>query len=674
MGLQRFDPRLPWKVVFDDQENYENAPLSKAGLFEFRLIGLDVKRSSTLNFLGATRPTRGREEATKLTLTLLPDVRLPLLGSPQLRITRAEDDLGREIAFETNAKMGSDAFYGEESWGKERAVLQLALPASDARKLAHLEGVAVYVAVVKREKWEIPDLLAKKTWTRDFTSGQQLFHATIKAAPLAPNSVSFEINVTQSNSTDEADPDEIFAPLLSTDQIFAALRIEDANGALQSRGFRASIGQGNTTANTTFISASASLDGANPGQPLALPLKLIFDAPVELVQTQVPFAFENVPLPSIVAPAFAPSFVALNPAKAPSPFPLVSPAEAATLAGIGPMKFDFENVTLRAALDELAGQSGTPFGYGNGTPPGTLDKTLSLHLETRSFDRAFAEIMDEAGVKAILFRASNTLWSVGYGVPDAGREAPLSGTELFPARVMQLRSTLFQAVDLSDAGSKQGQQNSGLSVNLDLLPDARWFHIGLLQARLTRAEDEAGRSLLLAPDNGQPWSYGKFGLKTPAKGAKMLAHLEGTTFYTVATKFEKWEVPDLLSAPQWTRSFQSGKDKTELTLKPMLKDEKRLILGIEIRSNRPVGEGLNARPLLATLALSRTLQIVDANGALLRNYSYNGGGDNRSKKLSGEFYLANGKPLALPLHFVYSAPVEAVQTEVPFAFENVPLP
>ena len=295
--LRRFGSYKPWELVFGESEEYEGTLASRQGLFGFRLIGLGSTASKSVDFRNGKATPLKQDARLKIEMALTPELRLPLLGAPQLRVTRAEDETGRSLVLPQRDKPTSGLYYSEEGWGKERATLLLDAPATGARRLAVLEGVAVYVAVAKREKWEIADLLSAPEWTREFSNGEQVFRVTFRAALLTDRSLSFSAEVTEASSTGDAEPDDVFHPLLESDQIFAALRIEDTNGALQRRHSSSSIGQGATTTQTAFFSATASFDGNKPGLPLTTPLKLSFDAPLKLVQTEVPFSFKNLPLP-----------------------------------------------------------------------------------------------------------------------------------------------------------------------------------------------------------------------------------------------------------------------------------------------------------------------------------------------------------------------------------------
>ena len=379
------------------------------------------------------------------------------------------------------------------------------------------------------------------------------------------------------------------------------------------------------------------------------------------------------------------------------PFPLVAPEAAQKAALPTPLVFHFQDVTLRAALDELQKQSGVPLDNLNNALAETLDKTLTLDLETLSFNEAFREITDEAGVKASLQRWNyDQPWRVDFNQTDYSANAQQSAQGLFSARLTGVTDVLSKSVDLNNAKTPARSQEHFLNASLALLPDVRLPIIGSSRSRVTRAEDEAGHSLIAPPDpndgDNSAWSFynnnwqrsrANLRLKAPAEGARALAHLDGVMIYALVTKAEKWEVPDLLAQPTWTRHFESGEATFDVTITPTLKENK-LTLKVEVASNQTVDYERVSHPLLAYGPILEALKIEDANGIEFHNNGSSSSSDNDNAKLTvtANYYPRdtngnadeNGAAPALPLKMTFNAPVGVVQTEVPFSFENVPLP
>ena len=384
------------------------------------------------------------------------------------------------------------------------------------------------------------------------------------------------------------------------------------------------------------------------------------------------------------------------------PFPLVAPAQAEKLAVPQNIKLDLNGVTLAAALDELQKQSGVALFYQTQIPSSALSKMISVHLETRSFHRAFDEIMDEAGVTASLDRLNyNWPWRVVFDQSEYGASAPQSQSGLFRARLTRLDLVRLKAVFLDDEAGEPNRRvrSDDLRVTLTLLPDERLPGVGLSQTRFTRAEDDKGRSLLPADPNPNRQFVNRYNfydhgighsvnnailtLAPPASDAGTLAHLEGVAVYALVTKPQVWQVPDVLAQQEWKRSFQDGAQKFDVTLAPQLKDEKTIAVNIEVNSSQSASESQIPPPMMSPAAIVDALQIVDANGAIYvgeldGSDSVNG---EPKIKVTARFYRLNNdnddkpsQPLALPVKLIFNAPLGVVQTEAPFSFENLPLP
>ena len=384
------------------------------------------------------------------------------------------------------------------------------------------------------------------------------------------------------------------------------------------------------------------------------------------------------------------------------PFPLVAPEKAQQLAVERPIVLDFDDATLGTVLDELKKQSGVAFEIQRGSGKEQLDKKLSIHLETPSFNRAFREIMDEAGAKATLQDwASNQSLQLFFGYEEERGNMPQAGVGLFEIALSNFTTSFNKTVSFRDIKAPERSENNSLTANLGLRSDPRLPVVGSPQARLTRADDDQNRSLIPQLDENErnqqrmnrysfynnSWQQknASVNLSAPAPDAKTLAHLEGAVIYVVVTKIEKWEVPDLLAAPNWTRTFQSGGQTIAFKIEATPNaDEEQGGLKVKIEANSSNAEQSYETigyPLEQVEPIMSAIQIEDANGVRLGNQGYNAtGGQNmviRVTFLPGEMEVAadGTRPkLQGPFKFVMNAPVEIVQTEVPFAFENLPLP
>ena len=389
------------------------------------------------------------------------------------------------------------------------------------------------------------------------------------------------------------------------------------------------------------------------------------------------------------------------------PFPLISPAQAEKLVFETPLKLDLKDVTVAAALESLQLQSGVKLDLERvDYSERTLAKRVSVRVETRSFNRAFEAIMDAAKLQATLendnyYDAKRVNFNASASSKLTG---PQSAQGLFGARLSSLAVTLSKTVDLRQAKRPARRQSDVLNASLTLMPDLRWPLVGAPRSRLTRADDDQGRSLLRAAKQDDAIDIytfydDRFGrsrldlkMSAPAPDAKTLAHLEGVVVYTLVTRTETWEVPDVLKQPAWKRVFQDGGQTFEMTITPRLGGQNdapgvppsTLRLAIEVLSNQggPVYE--IGPPMLSGAAIVAALKIVDANGVVLRakggglDYGNNGELTTQATFSAAKTYHGNDddqpKSLALPLKLTFDAPLGVAQTEAPFSFENVALP
>ncbi len=387
------------------------------------------------------------------------------------------------------------------------------------------------------------------------------------------------------------------------------------------------------------------------------------------------------------------------------PFPLVAPAKAQELAVPKPIVLDFDDAPLSTVLDELQKQSGVIFtNYLPGNNIKQLATKLSIHLETPSFERAFREIMGEAGLKGRLQDwGGNGELQLAFGIESAAEKPLQSGVGLFGIELSNLSLTLNKSVDLSNSDAPQRFERLYLNATLTLQSDPRLPIIGSPQTRLARAEDEQGRSLIPQLDENERAQnrinrFGFYGnssweqkratvnLSPAAADAKTLAHLDGVVVYAVVSKTEKWEVPDLLAQPQWTRSLESGGETIAFVVEAALnEDASEGGLKVKIEANSASDEEQSYErigyPLSQVEPIIKAIRIEDANGMVLRSSGSNStGGKNiviRTTFLPENVQVnENWVPAKIqgPLKFVMTAPTEVVQTEVPFSFANVPLP
>ena len=397
------------------------------------------------------------------------------------------------------------------------------------------------------------------------------------------------------------------------------------------------------------------------------------------------------------------------------PYPTLSPTEVEDLvSGDTRIALHLRDVTLESALQTLEKQSGIPLGMDRTFSPADrveLEKTLSIDLETRSFNEAFDAIIKGANANAKLTRMGNSTgemsWTVLFNlkvpslilVPHAVirrsriqvndsnstvrlstkdsslERAPQSGVGRFQIQVNDLSSTLSQTVTAGANNTFTRAQTNQLGINFQLVPDPQMPDAALPILRVSRAEDEQGRSLLAPPRPLFPGferrnygaSYNFSDLKSLPDDTRKLAHLEGVAICTLPSAHETWEVPDLLNAAGWTHEFGSNGQTYSFTVASAKRDKETISVKLEIT---PSFDGQR-------LVGKMKLQNSDGRVFSMRELSSDG------TTIEARFSLSDGAttdktagepaPFA-PLRLSFDVPTQWVQTAVPFSFENVPLP
>ena len=373
---------------------------------------------------------------------------------------------------------------------------------------------------------------------------------------------------------------------------------------------------------------------------------------------------------------FAPTIERINGV----PFALISPAQAAALLPAKMLVFHLREVTLRAALLDLQKQSGVSLELADDP---ALGKLVSLDLETRSFQDALRAITGAAGLATQLTQREQEggAWRVVFGDQP---EAVQTGDAPFQVRILAVQSNFYNAVKPRGEGFKRQRIESA---NVQLVPviDLRWPLAGHPRFRFTRAEDEMGRSLLPAEPDPLPFTFDhqwlgerSVEIAVPNRDARALAHLEGVMLLVLAAKREHWEVPDALRAAGAAHEFKSNGETLTVSMESVRRNEDGVIIGVEVSSAAPFDEDGFRNPLFSNGQLIASLRLKNAKGqVLLPSYLDFSGGDN-DVTINLEF-AQRGLDLApldstAPLRLIFDAPVEWVQAEIPFAFENVPLP
>ena len=401
------------------------------------------------------------------------------------------------------------------------------------------------------------------------------------------------------------------------------------------------------------------------------------------------------------------------------PYPLVTPEEAIKRIEGKPIVLKLRDVTLVQALQELQKQSGAKIDTGWNANSAEMKKKLSLDLETTSFNRALHEILDEAGVKARLQQFSTSLWRLEVGSSDSNRNARQSGLDPLSIRLIKVNNTLSKTVDLSEPDQLKSSDDNALTLFFDTPPDPL-LELAPPRLRITRAEDEQGRALTMDKVEGRQRSMAPglnpylsrqpltMRLSRPAADARKLAHLEGVAIYVVPSAREFWEVPDALNAKDVEHEFISNDQTFRAVLQSVTQKGDGVEVKFEITAAPEadlvrLGDPRIPHPLLSLRDVPSAMSLEDANGNILRpsssniNESRTDGitlvtaqfrqyivptrviyGDGTVVRANDgavmRFKITAKNSLAPPFKFIFDAPKDFVQTEVPFSFTDVPIP
>jgi hypothetical protein len=186
---------------------------------------------------------------------------------------------------------------------------------------------------------------------------------------------------------------------------------------------------------------------------------------------------------------------------------------------------------------------------------------------------------------------------------------------------------------------------------------------------IKEAVDDAGNSLvggvaerrIFAMGNSGAWQlYAR--LTWPAHPGKRIARLVCATTFTLQTKSEKLEIPDILNAKEQKQTLGG----TEVTFHGLAKVGDNWELKISTGQGVPFQEMMQNR-----------LQILDADGNALERRGMSGQGDGTQmtfKLLFGASRRSDGKITGEPDHLSWEVPLESKPVPVQFEFDDLPMP
>ena len=293
-ALSFWDVTGTWQVVSNPLAG-ETGPLSGDEPFQFRAVVASVQSAKSILYGKTTLP---RHDTFNLLMMLLAaPPQLPLLATSQVQLTRADDDKGNSLA------RPQGLFLFGPVTGSGRALnVDLKPPQPTTRSLSHLEGSIFCLLAKQCETWEVPDVLNTKDTTHQFNIADGKIQLSIKPTAL-PDSITLDIQVTPLEDGQNKKVLTLPNPLMDAKQYGSMVRLTDANGQTLFSKEAEDITSGpQTKVRMNFrplIKPAALKEGEMPltSATLVGPFKLVIKAPTEIVQTEVPFSFTNLPVP-----------------------------------------------------------------------------------------------------------------------------------------------------------------------------------------------------------------------------------------------------------------------------------------------------------------------------------------------------------------------------------------
>jgi hypothetical protein len=240
--------------------------------------------------------------------------------------------------------------------------------------------------------------------------------------------------------------------------------------------------------------------------------------------------------------------------------------------------------------------------------------------------------------------------------------------------VMAQSAQRNHTVDYANGGNAQTNFNLSLRCYID--PKVRIIR-GSREAKIEEAVDDKGNSLALPNHNFEnsftpPWNGSWcWDVSVPLQyrpdmGAK-LARLRGSMHFTVITKAQTWDVPEILAAKEVEKTLPTCK----YTIHQVTKNgDSQYTLKITITT----AKDQNGGPMSDFSTLQQQIKLVDANGRSYDTSGGGGGGGNGTVNYEFSFYNSTGGPLGVPTRLVWEIPIEMKDVSVPIEFNDLPLP
>jgi len=215
-----------------------------------------------------------------------------------------------------------------------------------------------------------------------------------------------------------------------------------------------------------------------------------------------------------------------------------------------------------------------------------------------------------------------------------------------------------------------GGQHSEFALQMVAYPEPKLVVVqGGTTIEIKEAVDDAGNSLVGGAAERRIYSMGNSGawqlyarLNWPAHPGKRIVRLICATTFTLQTKSQKLEIPDILNAKEQTQTLGG----TEVTFHGLSK------VGDNWELKISSGNGVLFQEMM-----QNRLQLLDANDNPLQRRGMSGQGNGQQmtfKLLFGASRRADGQPSGDPARFIWEVPLESKAVPVQFEFDDLPMP
>lgn len=345
--------------------------------------------------------------------------------------------------------------------------------------------------------------------------------------------------------------------------------------------------------------------------------------------------------------------------------------DANRLTGPSIVTLDYDNADLKTVLADLSKQAGAPvemasgFGAGVAANPGTV----TIHVHAKPFWAAMKELCDTCNISPRFDNGDSKM--ILYPGGDF-----LSGIWQCDGPFMIVARRINESADLPLGPGQAVRRMTNLEIAVAAEPKLTVIGHGYMP-RIDEAVDDMGHSLKgvsrwmrfnpmmsmpINADDSRIWMM-NIDLHREDDKAKKIARLRGKIPVSIATRFQRWEVPDVLKVHDLSKQFGNCTYSIDsITATP---NDYQL---------RVSATRLSTSTNDASLGVGQ-IDLLDAKGRPLTRRPFGGGGGMQRIMYNFSFDRNDpNHPAGEPAKLVWKVPVATQMIEVPFDFKNLPLP